>query len=85
MTQDEQNLIEDLIRILKKYDKCAFVGTFCDMGCGNFSTFRIVWPGYREEPFIKIQDGLTDLVNTETGGKNDRVEKGYYKDPDRKI
>ena len=84
MTTEEHNLAQEIIRLMKKYNKCGFVGTFCSAEPADFATFRIVMPGYADDFFKKIETGLVGLVNNETGGTSDRIESGYLKDPDFK-
>jgi hypothetical protein len=82
MSPEDHELVQGLIQLLKKHGKCGFVGTFYGIADHRFETIRLVMPGYDQAPFLKLEAGLTGLINSEFGLADGQIEDGYIKDKD---
>ena len=74
MTEQESLFVQDLIELLQKHNKGAFVGTVYDLGTQTILTTCLVQDSIKKEPFDKIEIGLADLVDNVLGSKHSDKE-----------
>lgn len=74
MTEKDSLFIQDILEVLQKHNKSAFVGTTYDRVTRMMLTTCLVQDGIKKEPFDQLEKGLADLVDTILGGSHGERE-----------